>query len=550
VTKNKNEHEKSDLRKKAEMLLASKPRRSKAAVANQDALIYELEVHQIELEMQNDELRQSQAILENSYARITELYDLAPVGYVTIGIKGEIIEANLTASELLGYERQLLIGKPFSAFVNRDDQDIFYMHKQALRTVSSQTCELRLSKKNASTFYAQLVSVAVVENAKPTEEFKTAIFDISERIQAQHKLAEQKALLDAIIESSDSPIYAVDCDYRYICFNSQHAEMMKSLFGAQIEIGHSVLDYNTDPDDHTLIKKGLDLAISGEPFSMELFSGEKFRPRRYYVISYNTVRSRQGEVIGAAVYVRDLTERKHMEDDLQSYTNELLIANKELESFSYSISHDLRAPLRAMKGFSDMLLVDYSEKLDTQAQEYIKRIINSSVKMSELIDDILSLSKVSRQEIVPQEINLSTIAETVVNVLHQGDPANKVEVVIEPDIKALGDARLMGIALSNLISNAWKYSSKTSDARIEFGTMKKDGQKVYYVRDNGAGFNMAYVERLFEPFRRLHTDREFPGTGIGLAIVKRVIQKHKGAIWAESETGKGATFYFTLLLEI
>lgn len=168
--------------------------------------------------------------------------------------------------------------------------------------------------------------------------------------------------------------------------------------------------------------------------------------------------------------------------------------------------------------------------------------------MSELINDMLSLSKVSRHEIMSQEINLSAIAEAIITALRHGEPANNVEVVIAQNIQCLGDSQLSEIALSNLIGNAWKYSSKKPDARIEFGTMEKDGQKVYYVRDNGAGFNMAYAAKLFEPFARLHSDGEFPGTGIGLAIVKRVIEKHKGNIWAESEIGKGATFYFTLLL--
>jgi PAS domain S-box-containing protein len=231
---------------------------------------------------------------------------------------------------------------------------------------------------------------------------------------------------------------------------------------------------------------------------------------------------------------------------LQKVNNELAVANKELESFSYSLSHDLRAPLRAMNGFSSILLKDYSDKLDAEGQDFLHRIISGADTMNELIDDMLSLANISRQEMSLQEIDLSDIAETIVNTLRRAEPERKVDVGIAQEIKASGDARLMNIALSNLINNAWKYSSKTPDARIEFGAMEKDDEKVYFVRDNGAGFDMTQAHRLFAPFHRLHSESQFPGTGIGLAIVNRVILRHGGRIWGESEIGKGATFSFTL----
>jgi light-regulated signal transduction histidine kinase (bacteriophytochrome) len=245
-----------------------------------------------------------------------------------------------------------------------------------------------------------------------------------------------------------------------------------------------------------------------------------------------------------AIRMRHVLEVNEME--LRHNIEELALTNKELESFSYSISHDLRAPLRAMKGLCSILLEDYAKRLDPELQEYLSRIISSSNKMSELIENMLSLSKVSRQEVILEQVNLSVIANTIVSELRQVEPANNVEVVIAEQLESHCDSRLISMALFNLIGNAWKYSSKTSCARIEFREMEKEGQKIFYVRDNGAGFDMKFSEKLFTPFQRLHTDREFPGTGIGLAIVKRVIEKHRGSIWAQSETGKGATFYFTL----
>jgi light-regulated signal transduction histidine kinase (bacteriophytochrome) len=285
---------------------------------------------------------------------------------------------------------------------------------------------------------------------------------------------------------------------------------------------------------------------SGEPFGMEFPLRGADGVFRMFLTRIVPLKNLDGQVIQWFGTNTDIAERKLLEEQLARQVSELASANKELESFSYSISHDLRAPLRAMKGFCNILQEDYNDKLDALAQEYLGRIINSSNKMSDLIDDILNLSKISRQEVILKEIDLSIIADGVVVSLRQADSANAVEVVIARDLKTYGDSHLMNIALSNLIGNAWKYSGKTPGAKIEFGSIEKGGQTIYYVRDNGAGFNMKFANKLFEPFARLHSDREFPGTGIGLAIVKRVIEKHRGTIWAESEIGKGATFYFTL----
>ena len=243
-----------------------------------------------------------------------------------------------------------------------------------------------------------------------------------------------------------------------------------------------------------------------------------------------------------------LIERKRAEAELRRSSEELAIVNKELESFSYSVSHDLRAPLRAIKSFSSILQEDYSDKLAAGGRDFLKRIALGADKMSELIDDILRLAKISRHEMNPGNIDLGAIASSIINDLRLAEPERKVETVIAPDLTAFGDARLIKIALSNLIGNAWKYSSKAPNARIEFGAMKESNEKTYFIRDNGVGFDMTHSHKLFMPFQRLHSDNQFPGTGIGLAIVNKIIQHHEGRIWGEGETGKGATFYFTLTI--
>jgi PAS domain S-box-containing protein len=305
----------------------------------------------------------------------------------------------------------------------------------------------------------------------------------------------------------------------------------------------SVHDPEVLPSVMERLKRSITL---GEPFDMEFPLRGADGVFRMFLTRSLPLKNSEGDVVQWFGTCTDITELKHLEETLMQRGNELAEANKELESFSYSISHDLRGPLQTIMGFTNMLQEVFSAAPNAEGQDFLKHIIRSADKMAGLINDILELSKISRTSINIQEIDLSDIALSVINELRQTEPERKINVVIAKELKVQGDARLMNIALSNLIGNAWKYSRKTPDAYIEFGVMEKSGEKIYYVKDNGAGFDMKYAEKLFVPFQRLHSDKQFPGTGIGLAIVNRVIQKHDGLIWGESEPEKGATFYFTL----
>lgn len=229
-------------------------------------------------------------------------------------------------------------------------------------------------------------------------------------------------------------------------------------------------------------------------------------------------------------------------------TAELENANKELEAFSYSVSHDLRAPLRSIDGFSQALLEDYHTLLDDTGRDYLNRVRIAAQRMGLLIDDLLKLSRVSRAEMDYRKLNLSDIAHIIVSELQDNDPEHQVSVSITPDISAQGDSQLLQIALENLLNNAWKYSHKKTTAKIEFGIDDHNGTPRYYVKDNGAGFDMAQAGRLFGAFQRLHDARDFSGTGVGLATVQRIVHRHGGDIWADAEINKGAVFYFTLPL--
>ncbi|MHA2072167.1 MAG: PAS domain S-box protein, partial [Candidatus Thorarchaeota archaeon] len=258
-----------------------------------------------------------------------------------------------------------------------------------------------------------------------------------------------------------------------------------------------------------------------------------------------------------AVSSLDLTERVRAEREVRRLneqlnrlvderTTELASANKELEAFAYTVSHDLRAPLRTMDGFSQALLEDYAGTLDNTANDYLQRIRRAANRMAGLIDDILDLSSVTRLEMDRVSVNLSLMAEEVVKDLREGDPESTRKIIIEEGLRNRCDRRLMRAALQNLLSNAWKFTSSVDEPTIEFGSVDVEGETVYYVRDNGAGFEMEFAEKLFKPFQRLHRADEFEGSGIGLATVERAISRHGGRIWAEGETGKGATFFFSL----
>jgi signal transduction histidine kinase len=220
--------------------------------------------------------------------------------------------------------------------------------------------------------------------------------------------------------------------------------------------------------------------------------------------------------------------------------------NRELESFSYAVSHDLRAPLRRIDSYSKAILDSQADHLDETGRKFLERVRQSSREMSQLIDDVLYLSKVTRAEVREHEVDLSALVLLLLDRMHETEPDRRVETKVRPGVVVVGDGQLLRIALENLLDNAWKFTSRQPEGRIEFGMSQIGGEPAYFVRDNGAGFDMAYVERLFGPFQRLHLASEFPGSGIGLATVQRIIHRHGGKVWAEGMVGQGATFHFTL----
>src|SRR5690606_5589152 len=239
----------------------------------------------------------------------------------------------------------------------------------------------------------------------------------------------------------------------------------------------------------------------------------------------------RGDVIGASEVARDISERKRGELEMMKALDAIEASNRELEAFSYSVAHDLRAPLRGIDGFSRELSENYHDKLDEDGKKCLSRIRSSAQRMGELIHDLLSLARITRSDLFLERVNLSELVSTVLETLAESHPDRMIDQKVQEDLWTFGDKRMLTIALENLLGNSWKFTRNRPDAQIEFGCVSEEGSTAYYVRDNGAGFDMSYASKLFSAFQRLHTEREFEGTGIGLATVQRIIRRHGGEIW-------------------
>jgi PAS domain S-box-containing protein len=380
-------------------------------------------------------------------------------------------------------------------------------------------------------------------NSKVTKLMGT-VQDITERKQAEDELQKTLALFKTTLEATADGILVVDLEGKVVTYNRKFGVMWRipeELLALKDDarlLGY-VLEQLSEPE--TFLNKVRELMHRKEAESQDEL---RFKDGRVFE-RYSQPHRLGAEIVGRVWSFRDVTDRQQAEEN-RIRTAKLEAANRELEAFSYSVSHDLRAPLRTIDGFSRMLLEDYHDKLDENGKSHLDLILNATKRMGQLIQDLLSLSKITSSEMRRSDVNLSAIIENIAGELRQMDPERKAVFRITPNLIVHADSRLMRIALENLLRNAWKFTGKTGSAEIEFGTVRKDGTEVYFIRDNGAGFDMAFAPKLFGVFQRLHPEADFTGTGIGLATVSRIISRHGGKIWAEGVVDKGATFYFTL----
>jgi PAS domain S-box-containing protein len=438
--------------------------------------------------------------------------------------------------------------------------------------------------------------VALVGVANKTEQYTESdalqltllldsVWKLVERKHIEESLREAEARAEAIIQNlPNGLIHVLDRDLRYL-YNAG-VGMQRLGLTNETMVGKSIFDV-LEPGTATHLAAACQRVLSGESVQLEgEFGGESFlvhaaplrdaagQVNRILALSINITDRKRAEMqlLEAQAELREMltaSDRSRrallslVEDQRQSEerirelnsdleqrvhdrTAQLEAANQELEAFAYSVSHDLRAPLRALNGFSSALLDDYHDSLDEQGQHFLMRIQEASRRMGQLIDDLLRLSRVTRRELKREDLNLSQLAEEIAEELKAQDPDRSVDFLITPDLTVQADPHLMRIALENLLNNAYKFSAKTQHACIQVGAVEQNGQPTYFVRDNGVGFDMTYVNKLFAPFQRLHSPEQFAGTGIGLVTVQRIITRHGGRVWPHAGVNEGATFFFTL----
>ena len=371
---------------------------------------------------------------------------------------------------------------------------------------------------------------------------------------AEHEVQESDSRLSQVLDNTSAVIYLRDRDGRYLLVNRQFEE----LFGVQRQDVVGLTDRELFSAETAAAFRANDLKAMESDVAIQM---EETAPHSDGLHTYITVKypiaNTAGLLLGVCGISTDITDLKHAEDEVHRLnaeleqrvrhrTTELEASTRELDAFAYSVSHDLRAPLRALCGFSQVLVEDYGDVLDETGQQYLARIQAATVRMGQLIDDLLNLSRATRVELRREPVDLRLLADELIAELRAADPDRHVEVTVADPLVGTGDPQLLRLVLQNLIGNAWKFTGNRPEARIELGSTERDGVPGIFVRDNGAGFDRRYAEKLFAPFQRLHTTTEFTGSGIGLAIVSRIVRRHGGQVWAEGEPDRGATFSFTL----
>lgn len=481
------------------------------------------------------------------------IFMLDPAGY--------IVSWNAGAECLKGYQADEIIGQHFSRVYRAEDraqQRPEHELEVAMAAGQVEAEGWRVGKDGAP-FWAHVVITTLRDEAGQVRGFVKVTRDVTERRRIEERLRASETRYRRLFESARDGILILDAGtHRITDVNPFMVELLgyardEFLGKALWEIGVLTDAKASQEAFHTLQATGY---IRYDDLPLQTKAGV-----RWDVEFVSNVYAENGHQV-IQCNIRDITARKQadaeihrlnaeLEHRVRDRTVQLDALNHDLEMFNASVSHDLHAPLRRIDGFVDALRADYAERLESDGQQLIRHIEASTQRMHELIDALLALSHVSRQELQWQPVDLSSLAHEIATELHHRQPTRQVAWVIAEGLTAHGDPRLLRVVLDNLLGNAWKFTATTAQARIEFGEQTApDGTSVWFVRDNGVGFDMALVDKLFGAFQRLHRDTEFPGTGIGLATVHRIIQRHGGRVWAEGAVDQGATFYFTLSKDI
>ena len=501
------------------------------------------------------ERRRAEEALRLSEERFASAFEFAAIGIALVAPDGRWLKVNRALCNLLGYSSDELLVSSFQDVTHPDDLeiDLGYVRRMLAGEISTYQMEKRYLHKAGHIVWV-LLSVSLVRNENGAAvHFISQIQDISKRKRAEEALYASEEKFRTVVETANDAIVTANIDGKIVdlnraterMFGRSRTEMtgkpLTILMPDRFKIAHEagIARYRKTGEAHVLGKTTelTGLRHDGTEFPLQ-FSIARWTARN--------------EIFFTGV-LRDVSAQKQVENEIRELNrrldhrnSELTLINRELETFSYSVSHDLRAPLRAIDGFSLALLEDAQDKLNPEEQNHLNRIRAAATRMGRLIDDLLGLARTARRDLTLERVNLSLLAEEVVAQLRTTDPDRRAVVVIAPGLTATADLQLLRVVLENLLGNSWKFTSKQREARIELGLWQSHPEHVFFVRDNGSGFDMKYADKLFGAFQRLHSEREFPGTGIGLASAQRIVHRHGGRIWAESKPGEGATFFFKL----
>lgn len=455
---------------------------------------------------------------------------------------------NKSARDNLGYSLEQLQQMTAVDLKPEFTEGAFRAHVEPLLRGEKQQLIFQTTHQRANmTTYPVEVHLQLVSQGD-NRRFLAIIFDISDRKRTEEKFMTALQLNQTLLDAFPFPALLVHYPERLILNANRIAKESGAVIGGFCYDKFAATAYGQTLGKRCTFCRAAEMFQKGQPVIVEdLYNSGKWWNIHWIPVKENLF----------LTFAVDITDRKKIELDImllnanleervRKRTRQLEASNRELESFCYSISHDLRTPLRSIDGFSNAMLEDCADQLDENGRHYLVRIRKSTTRMGQLIDDLLTLSRVARSEINKENVDLSDMAREISADLHGNNPQRVIDFRIQNNIVVQADAHLMKAAMDNLLGNAWKYSEKNEQTIIEFGRKELEGRSVLFVKDNGAGFDMEFYNKLFEPFQRLHNQDEFEGTGVGLASVQKIIERHGGTIWAESEIGKGATFYFTI----
>jgi PAS domain S-box-containing protein len=481
---------------------------------------------------------------------VETIFNSLPDGLVILNSDGSVFRINNIASDMFGVPDRA-VNWPHSELIKNlrpkspDGKPLEVEQLPSYRALHGETVRnsiIMVSKADRDYWISESASPISIDGQVigAIMEFS----DVTALHNLQDRLAGERNFIDAILKSSGALIVVFDKNGLIIRFNK--ACEILSGYSEQEVINRSFYPL-IPPEEHEKVRNVLSRLLSGETLienenNWFTKSGEK----RFIRWRNTVINNEQGEVSYYVATGIDITDRILLEEELNKRAHELAAANADLESFSYSVSHDLRSPLAAISSLSSIMIEDYADRLDEEGRDFLQRIHDGTKKMMHLIEDMLSLSRVGRHEMKRVDIDLSEMVGKFLEEFRNGSPQREVEFMVQKDVHVYADTHLLYIAVENLLRNAWKFTSKKPVTVIEFGTVVIEGEVTCYIKDNGAGFDQKFGEIIFEPFMRAPGEKEFGGTGVGLSIVKRVIDRHGGKVWAKGEAGKGAVFYFTV----